>query len=110
MNSDEWERIHALQASGETIKGISRRTGFSRNTIRRALQRTTAPDDRRGARSTLSDSHSDDIKALRASDTEITVQAISSALGWPHAPPPLAPTGARARPEQSDAYPHSRQR
>src|SRR3546814_469341 len=109
MNSDEWERIHALQASGETIKGISRRTGFSRNTIRRALQLTTAPDDRRGARSTLYDSHSDDIKALLASDPEITVQAISDALGWRHAPSTLARAVARARQELADDVPPDQQ-
>ncbi|WP_397219836.1 helix-turn-helix domain-containing protein, partial [Nocardioides sp. AE5] len=37
MNADEWERINTLHASGETIKGIARRLGISRNTVRRAL-------------------------------------------------------------------------
>src|SRR3546814_17682606 len=83
MNSDEWERIHALQASGETIKGISRRTGFSRNTIRRALQLTTAPDDSRGARRMLYASHSADIKHTLARDHETTSQATRR----PEAPP-----------------------
>src|SRR3546814_16804273 len=75
MNSDEWERINALQASGATIKGISWRTGFSRNTIRRALQLTTAHDDRRVARSPLYESNNDDIKPLLSTPPRPTAPA-----------------------------------
>ncbi|NYG59834.1 putative ATPase/DNA-binding CsgD family transcriptional regulator [Nocardioides daedukensis] len=99
MNSDEWERIRTLHASGETIKGISRRTGFSRNTIRRALQLSAPPDDRRGTRSTLYDAHSDSIKELLSTDPEITVQAIKDTIGWEHASSTLARAVARAREE-----------
>nr|WP_110205176.1 LuxR C-terminal-related transcriptional regulator [Nocardioides daejeonensis] len=102
MNKDEWEQVTSLHASGESIKGIARRLGMSRNTVRRALSFESAPDDSRGARSTLYDQHGERIRRLVRDDPAKTVAQIAAELDWRHAPSTLAKFVARAREEVPD--------
>ncbi|MFS3128846.1 LuxR C-terminal-related transcriptional regulator [Nocardioides sp. Bht2] len=97
MNQDEWERINALHTSGESIKGIARKLGMSRNTVRRALSLSTAPEDARGSRSTLYDRYGAEIRGLLTADPDLRVADVAEALDWQHAASTLAGYIARAR-------------
>lgn len=105
MNADEWNRVQSLRTDGETIKGIARRLGMSRNTVRRALTLDVPPNDRRGARTTLYERHQQEIKRLISEDPAISAADLSATLGWEHAASTLAKYAARARAELAESGP-----
>jgi predicted ATPase/DNA-binding NarL/FixJ family response regulator len=82
MNAEEWARIRRLHESGISIKGIARRLGLSRNTVRKAVAAASPPRDRRRARASAVDAYESAILEILAAEPAASAPEIAERIGW----------------------------
>jgi transposase len=85
LSVEDWAEIRRLhRAEGMPIKAIVRRTGVSRNAVRRALAADRPPKYERPARGSMVDAVEPQIRELLESWPTMPATVIAERLGWIH--------------------------
>jgi transposase len=85
MTVEDWAEIRRLHASeGMAIKAISRKLGISRNAVRRALARDTAPRYQRTSPGSRVDAVEPAIRELLRETPTMPATVIAERIGWEH--------------------------
>ena len=94
---EDWAEIRRLhRAEGMPIKAIVRRTGVSRNAVRRALAADRPPRYERPAEGSLVDAVEPQIRELLRSWPTMPATVIAERIGWTHSLTMLEGPGPRA--------------
>ncbi len=97
---EDWAEIRRLhRAEGVPIKGIARRLGVARNTVRAALSSDRPPKYQRAARGSVADAFEPQIRALLVEWPKMPAPVTAQKIGWPHSMSPLEKRLAAIRPE-----------
>ncbi|MEP7021659.1 MAG: IS21 family transposase [Pseudonocardiales bacterium] len=85
LSVEDWAEIRRLhRAEGMPIKAIVRRTGVSRNAVRRALAADRPPRYARPARGSLADAVEPQVRELLQSWPTMPATVIAERIGWSH--------------------------
>jgi transposase len=85
LNVEDWAEIRRLhRAEGMPIKAIARKTGVSRNAVRRALAADRPPRYERLPRGSLVDAVEPEIRELLSAWPTMPATVIAERIGWTH--------------------------
>src|SRR3954453_11131411 len=85
MTVEDWAEVRRLHRSeGKAIKAIARELGISRNAVRRALARDTAPRYVRASRGSRVDAVEPQIRQLLKATPTMPATVIAERIGWQH--------------------------
>lgn len=85
MTVEDWAEIRRLHtAEGMAIKAIVRKTGISRNAVRRALASDSPPRYQRPAKGSVADGVEPQIRELLHETPTMPATVIAERIGWEH--------------------------
>ena len=91
---EDWAEIRRLaRAEGRSVKAIVRRTGISRNAVRRGLASSGPPKYTRPPRGSAFDAVEARVRELLKTDPRMPATVIAERVGWTSS---IAATAARA--------------
>ena len=108
---EDWAEIRRLHmAEGMAIKAIVRRTGISRNAVRRALASDAPPAYKRAAKGSAVDAVEPRIRELLQATPTMPATVIAERIGWEHGLTVLKDRVRELRPYHLPPDPASRDR
>jgi transposase len=109
LKLEDWAEIRRLhRAEGVPIKGIARRLGVGRNTVRRALAADAPPTYQRAAKGSIVDVVEPQVRELLADVPTMPATVIAERIGWTRSLTVLKNRVRELRPLYLPADPSSR--